>query len=231
MRSAAVAFAIALLVAAAGLLALGLTRGSDVVYAVSALPQNPLVKVAPGSRACQSPVRVPDGDAFDRVSLTLGTYFKSGPPLRVEVRDDDSGERLGAGELAGGYPDIAHAPQHTIEVERVQTARPLRICVENEGDEPVAVYGQPTIAAPTSTVSLNGTAINADMALTLRADERSLLALLPTMADRASVFRAGWVSPAVYLVLALLLVIVVPLLLARGLARAAAADEAGADGR
>ena len=57
-------------------------------------------------------------------------------------------------------------------------------------------------------------------------EERSLLALLPDMAERAALFRAGWISPAVYLVLGLLILVGAPLLLARGLARAAAEDGA-----
>jgi hypothetical protein len=64
------------------------------------------------------------------------------------------------------------------------------------------------------------------MGITLNREKRSLIALLPDMAERASVFRAGWVGPWTYLVLALLVLVAVPALLARGLARAGAEDTA-----
>ena len=52
-----------------------------------------------------------------------------------------------------------------------------------------------------------------------RSGERSLAALLPDIAERAARFRAGWVTPTVYLVLAVAIVAGAPLLLARGFAR------------
>jgi hypothetical protein len=88
----------------------------------------------------------------------------------------------------------------------------------------VAVYGQPTIASPYTNATLNGQLSSVDIWLELRAEKRTLMSLLPTMAERASLFRAGWVTPLVYLLLALALVIGAPLLLARAVGWAAAAD-------
>jgi len=225
MRSrAAIGVVAVLAVGLVGLLALGLTRGSGLVYSLGATPSAPLVPIPPGSVACQKPIGVPDGAAFDRVAATLGTYFKPGPEVRVEVRDFSTGRRLAGGRLPGGYPDIAQAPQHVIEVGRVATLAPIEVCLRNAGSRPVAVYGQPAIASPRTYATLDGKKLQFDMAITLNREKRSLIALLPTMAQRASLFRAGWVGPFTYLALALLVLIAVPVLLTRGLARAAAED-------
>ena len=88
----------------------------------------------------------------------------------------------------------------------------------------MAIVGSIGIASPPTSGTLNGKPIDKDLTVDLRTEERPLLAWLPDMAERASVFRAGWVSPVVYLLLGLGIVVVAPVLLARGIARAAAAD-------
>jgi len=223
MRRGAVTGFVAVLAAGlVALLVLGLTRGSTLVYANGATPAMPAVPIEPGQTACQGPISVPDGDAFDRVTVTLGTYFQPGSEMRVEVRD---GTRvLASGTLPAGYPDVAQAPSHVIEVGRVATRAPLQVCLRNVGERKVAVYGQPTEASPRTDARLEGNALKVDMAMTLDRGERSLLALLPEMADRASLWRAGVVGPFTYLILGLLVLIAVPALLARGVARAAAED-------
>jgi hypothetical protein len=106
----------------------------------------------------------------------------------------------------------------------VKTRAPLRVCLVNDGNSPVAVLGEGALAAPNITATVNGKAAPIAMGITLRTRERSLLALLPDMAQRAARFRAGWVTPAVYAILAVLILVGAPLLLARGLGRAAAED-------
>jgi hypothetical protein len=212
-------------VLAAGLIALvavGLTRGSDLVYTLGARPAGPTVGVTPGSVACQGPIGLPDGAAFDRVAFTLGTLGNPGPEAAVEVREIAGGRRLASGTLPAGYADGA---RHVVAVGRVATEAPLEICLRNVDSRSFSVYGQPGVASPRTRATVDGTKVASDMALTLTGERRSLLALLPTMADRASLFRAGWVGPLTYLVLALLVVIGVPLLLIRGMASAASADD------
>jgi hypothetical protein len=194
------------------------------VYSLGVAPSAPVLSIVGGAQACQVPIRLPDGAAFDRVAVVLGTYFQRGPALRVQVLDDRTEKVLGKGQLPAGYPDIAQAPEHVIDVGRVETTAPLRICIVNDGENKVAVYGQPTIASPYTNATLNGQLSSVDIWLELRAEKRTLMSLLPTMAERASLFRAGWVTPLVYLLLALALVIGAPLLLARAVGWAAAAD-------
>jgi hypothetical protein len=216
-------FLVALAIGFAGLLALGLARTSDLVYSPGVTPQVAVLPLQAGQEACQGPLRVPDGAAFDRVAFTLGTYFKPGPRMRVTVVGH-GGAILSLGELPAGYADISRVPVHDVRIRRVQTREPIHICLANRGNRPVAVYGQAGIASPRTSATVDGRPVDPDLAITLRGPERSLIALLPTMADRAALFRAGWVTPGVYLVLALLLVIGAPLVLARGLAAATAAE-------
>ena len=89
----------------------------------------------------------------------------------------------------------------------------------------MAFYGQPGIAAPRSRATVDGRPVEFDVALELRREPRSLIALLPKMAERAGLFRAGWVTPLTYLALVAALLVGAPVLLARGLGRAATADE------
>jgi hypothetical protein len=219
-RRAAAGFVVVLAVGLVAVAILGLTRGSSLVYSLGVSAAGPALAVAPGSVACQAPISVPDGAEFDRVAMTLSTYERPGPELTAEVRTVDGGRRLAEGTLQAGYRD---GPA-VIEVGRVGTRTPLEVCLRNAGSGPVAVYGQPTIASPRTNATLDGKELGIDMAITLNREQRSFLALLPTMADRASLFRAGWVGPFTYLILALLVVIGAPLLLLRGIAGAAGAD-------
>jgi hypothetical protein len=222
MRRRAIVGVVAVL--AAGLIAIvavGLTHGSSLVYSLGVSAAGPAVVPQPGSVACQTPISVPDGAAFDRVGFTVTTYDQPGPELQVEVRTVDGGRRLASGALPEGYRDGAKV----VAVGRVATRAPIEVCLRNAGAVPVAVYGQATVASPRTNATLDGKKHTADMAITLNREQRSFIALLPTMAKRASLFRAGWVGPFTYLVLALLVLIAAPLLLIRGLAAAAEADE------
>jgi hypothetical protein len=150
----------------------------------------------------------------------LATFKQPGPELAVDVLDDATGRRLGSGRLPAGYPDLdADVREQVAAVGRINSQAPLRVCVANRGARRVAVVGQAAIASPTTEVRLNGKVIATDLTVNLRRDRRSFLALLPEIAERAARFRAGWVTPPVYLGLAVLLVVGAPLALAGGLTR------------
>jgi hypothetical protein len=216
MRSA---FAVVFLAGLALLAVLGFTRGSGLVYSPGVSPQVPVTELPRDSRGCQGPMRSPDGAAFDRVALTVGVAGAPGPPVRIEVVDAESRRVLGEGSLAGGYPG---ATEQVVPVGEVRTDDALSVCLIPGAK--VAVLGQPGIASPETTATIDGVDSDVDFAFTLRSEERSLIASAPDIARRAALFRAGWISPAVYLLLALGVIVVAPLLLARGFGRAAAAD-------
>lgn len=226
MRSAAVGFAAVFVVGLVALVAVSLDRQSSLVYSLGVKPAIPAATLTTGARACQAPVRVPRGAAFDRVGFLLGTSAQPGPPVRVEVLDAGSGRRLAAGRLPAGYSDFdALDPhEHVVEVGRVKTDAPLELCLINDGRQPVNVIGQSGIASPPTVGTRSGAPLETDLTFNLRAGNQPLLALLPDIADRAARFRAGWVTPLVYLVLAVAILVGAPLQLARGIALAAADD-------
>lgn len=213
MRSFLVVFALGLV----ALAAVGLTQNSSRVYTLGVKPALPAATVKPGDRVCQGPVRLPSGVAFERVGFIPATFGEPGPELRVDVLDGS--RRLGSGTLVAGYHDVTPSlTEQLVSVGRIESPAPLTLCVTNEGEAPVAPMGQVGVASPSTSGTLNGKPIPTDVTFDLHGPDRSLLAHLPKIADRASVFRAGWVTPGVYLVLAVLVLIGGPLLVARALA-------------
>ncbi len=226
MRRAWVAFAAVLAAGLVALVVIGLTNTSALAYSIGVVPASP-IDVPRGERACQGPIRLPEGTSFDRVAFTIGTYQRPGQPVRIDVHEaGGTGRRLATGRLEGGYGDVDQVPEHVVPVGRVGSGVPVEICLLNEGNRKLALFGQAGQASPRTQGSLDGAPVDVDFGFTMLTEERSLLALLPDMAERAALFRAGWISPAVYLVLGLLILVGAPLLLARGLARAAAEDGA-----
>jgi hypothetical protein len=215
-------FLAVLAVGLVALVAVGLPQRSSLVYSLGVAPALRATQIAPGFPACQGPVRVPNGDTFDRVGFMVDPLTGS-PPVRVEVRERSGGRVLASGRLDGGYGAFKPGSQdlHVVELDRaVETRAPVDLCLADAGRAPVAVIGQAGIASPTTSATRAGKPISPDLAFELRRENRSLIALLPTIAERAAQFRAGWVTPGVYLVLALLILVGAPVLLARGLARA-----------
>jgi hypothetical protein len=226
MRRAVLGFAIALAAGLVALGAVGVSRGSSLVYSDGVNPAIAVAVLDRGDRVCQAPLRPPRGSTFDRVGFLVASSGKPGPAMRVEVYRADTRRHLGTGRLEGGYPDLALEKEHLVPVGRIHTDAPLRVCVISEGPRRTAIVGQAGIASPSTSGTLNGTKMETDVTINLHRDESSLLALLPDMAERAARFRAGWVTPVVYLLLAFAIVVAAPLLLARGIGRAAAADGA-----
>jgi hypothetical protein len=217
-------FVVVLAVGLVAVVALAFTQRSSLVYSLGVNPSLQAAQLNRGKPACQGPIRVPHGQAFDRVGFLL-TAPNGKPPVRVEVREADGGRVLGRGRL-DRYENFVpgHPRENVVAVGRIQTTEALELCLISEGDAPAVVIGQAGVASPTTSATLDGKPIPADLSFTLHSHERSLAALLPDIAKRAAVFRAGWVTPGAYLVLALLILVGAPIALARGLARAARED-------
>src|SRR3954449_868183 len=103
----------------ARLIVVGLTAAAVLALAVVAVAQRTslaftlgvaraaaVARLAPGEQACQQPIDVPSGAAFDRVALGVGTSGRPGSPLRLTVREAGGGRVLSTGTLAGGRPGI-----------------------------------------------------------------------------------------------------------------------------
>ncbi len=215
MRSFFVVFAIGM----AALAAVGLTQRSSVEYTLGVNPALGVATLEPGDRVCQAPIRPPSGTSFDAVGFRVTGFGNPGPDIGVTVLDDDSGERLGSGMLRGYQDADPLQTERVVDVGRIDTPAPLRVCLTNNGSQPVIPMGQAGVASPSTQGTLEGRPIPNDLTLRLHGPNRTLIARMPDFADRASVFRAGVAGPLTYLILALLVFVGAPLLLARGLRR------------
>ena len=98
--------------------------------------------------------------------------------------------------------------------------RRISVCLANQGARRVAVYGNAGIASRTTTATVAGRPVDADMNLAFETKARSIASLWPAMAARAALFRPRWVGAWTYALLAALVLAAVPALLARALVTA-----------
>jgi hypothetical protein len=217
-----------LVVAAGGLLALALVAAGDsraFAFTLGVPPGQVAAELRPGQTACQAPILV--SSEFSRLRFQVGTYGRRGEPLELVVRSFRSGRALGQGRLRGGYLDVS---QPSVPVGRVAPDQPVEVCIRNGGERKVALYGGTTAAAPGTDARVEGAETGTDLTLVFeRAEPRSMLATVPDVFRRASVFRPGWVGSWTFWALAVLLGAGVPALLALALARAT--DGGAAPGR
>jgi hypothetical protein len=229
MRSARVVVVVAMLAGVVGVAAIALTHKTSLGFALGVIRAAPAVTLENGERACQRPIDVPAGGDFDRVGMSVGTYQRAGSPLAVTVQDE-RGRVVGRGRLPGGYPDIASVPVHHLPLDRTVGEGRIAVCVTNQGARRVALYGNADAAARSSTAFKDGRPIHVDLSLDFERSSRSLASELPRMLDRAALFRAPWLGPWAYWILAVALVVVAPWLLLRAV-RSAAAGAQPAAGR
>jgi len=231
MRSARVVVVVAMLAGVVGVAAIAVAHKTSLGFTLGVIRAAPAVTLEHGQRACQRPIDVPAGGDFDRVGLSVGTYQRAGSPLAVTVQDA-RGRVVGRGPLPGGYPDIASVPVHHVRLDRTVGKGRVAVCVSNEGARKVALYGNADAAARSSTAFKDGRPIHVDLSLDFERSPRSLASELPRMLDRAALFRAPWLGPWVYWILAAALVVGAPWLLLRALRSAVdGAEPAAGDPR
>ena len=108
-------------------------------------------------------------------------------------------------------------------------SRKVAVCFRDAGPQGAILSPRPGTPTRVTVERSAERSDYADIGLELRrADDRSLLALLPDAFDRASLFRPGWVGAWTYWLVLVALVIGVPALLSRALAGASAEDEVDA---
>ena len=196
---------------------LGLVMSRDkrvLAFTLGVRATNVAAVVKPGEEACQRPI---DASASaSSVELQIGTFHRPGPPLELSVHT--AGGPAGKGALRGGYPDNSRP---RVNVAGIKEGERFFVCVRNAGQRRVALYGGAPGAARNSAVFLEGKEQPADLTLIFHRDEpRSVLSLLPTVFDRATLFTAAWIGPWLLWLMAAAVVIAVPLLLALALASA-----------
>lgn len=156
-----------------------------------------------GGMACQKGESIPRN--VSAVGVLTSTAKLPAGPLEVTVRDR-RGRRLGTGRSRTGFVD---APV-VVQVGRaVGGARDATVCVRNVGPVQVAVLGARPDAPGGTAATLTGTR-STDFSAQLRLEwyrpgRETWLAVLPVIAERASLFKASVIDTwTVYAALALL---------------------------
>ncbi len=216
MRSARLVVLAAMLVAVVGVAVIAVAQRTSLAFTIGVIRGAPAVTLEQGQRACQRPIDVPGGGAFDRVGLSVGTFQRAGSPLALSVLDE-RGRVLARGRLAGGYPDIASVPVHQVLLDRTVGHGRIAVCVSNQGARKIALYGNADAAARSSTAFKDGRPIKVDLSLEFERSSRSIASEVPRMLDRAALFRAPWVGAWAYWILAVALVVAGPWLVLRAL--------------
>jgi hypothetical protein len=213
MRKAGVgAFAVVAVLALAGLLFGAVTDDRRLAFTLGVQPAQVVAVLAPGDEACQRPIDV--SETADRIIFPVATGGRRGPPLDVSVRSPSG---AGTVTVPGRYVHLVSAPALGLVKDGTRVA----VCVKNTGGRRVGLRGGPGQAARTSELYVGGRRTIADMTLVFeRVDATSMASFLPDVLDRAALFTAGWVSPALLWVLGALFLLGVPLLLALALGRA-----------
>lgn len=196
-------------ICAAAVLALALTavlQRTSLAFTLGVAPALPAVSLEPGQEACQTPIRVPGGGAFDRVALTV----QGRSAARLVVRETESEQRLATGLVRGARPE------QTVRLDAtVPQGRTIDVCLENTGDANLAVIGNAEAASRTSYAVMGRTPTQTDMALRFERSARSPASMLGTVADRASLFKPSWAGAWTFWLLAALVLLAVPALLVR----------------
>lgn len=216
MRKPAVVVAALCALTVAALVVVALAQRTSLAFTLGVASVIPAVGLDPGDEGCQTPISVPGGGEFDRVVLHLGTYRRPGPEVEVEVRDRAAdGRVIGRGTLAAGYADIGREPEHAIRVGEIPAGRQIDVCVLNRGSTKVAVFGNADAASRTSAATFNGQPAGVDMTMVFERSPRSLASLTGALADRAALFKLGWIGGWTFWLLAALVLLAVPVLLVR----------------
>jgi hypothetical protein len=216
MRRAAVAF---LATAVAGLLALAIVGERDkraLAFTLGVVPSQVAAELQPGATVCQTPVAA--SSQFSRIVFGVGTFGRPGESHDVTVRALPGRSVLASGRVRAGYADST--PQ-SVPVGLVKAPRRVEVCITNRGEHKSAVYGGVAAAAPYTGAYVSGKPLGTDLTLVfLRGQERTMLATVPDIFERASLLRPGWVDSWTFWVLAGLLFAGVPAMLALALIRA-----------
>ena len=186
------------------------------------VPSDSQVLVRPGQERCSSIIR-PPGAGADRVRFwARAPGGGPTPPIVVFVRRSRTAQTLADGAAVSGPP----GPRTVRLRGSVAGSRKVVACFLDAGAVPAVLFPPP--GTPTRVTVERSDALTeyADIEVELnRPGNRPLLALLPDVFDRASLFRPGWVGAWTYWLLLVALVIAVPVLLSRALASASEEDD------
>lgn len=219
-RTGLIGFGVTLGVGLLALAAVAELEHKAEAFTLGVLPGAPVVRLGPDQEICQLPIDVPE--QFQAVRLQLGTYFRPGSPYLLEVRGANDETLIARQRVSGGYRD--NAVQTIALPSSVREGSEVAVCIHNLGTRAIAPYGNSGVSNRGSAAYLNGRVVEGDMTLVfLRADEASILTLVPSIVERASLFHGAWTSPSAYWLLVAAL-LVAPALLAAMAVRNAVRD-------
>jgi hypothetical protein len=211
--------AVVVLLGLGALLVAGAGDERSRVFSLDVPNVSPIARLARGHQLCQGSIRSPA--AFGAVQIWAQTGGAAGA-LELEVK----GPR--GTSIAQGRAALQTSP-NPIEVAldaEIPAGQTVSVCVLNGGPPPIAVDGSSPLN-PAMTATLDGKAVPLEISLVaLRSTPRSLLALVPTIFDRAALFRPGWVGAWTFWAL-LVLVMLAFVVAVKAVGSAARADDLG----
>ena len=217
MRSGAVrAMLAAILFGVVTLTVVAASDERELAFTLGVDPAQVAAVLGAGQTACQGPLDVP----VDAELVRFRAGFERAPqPLRVSVRDAGRTTSARVEAARPGRVDLSAA------VRGLRAGRQVALCITNESKRRVTLYGGAAHAAPASALTVDGGDAAADLALTFaRERPRSMIATLPDVIARASLFHFSWAGAWLYWSLLFLIVCAVPLLIGLALGSTSGSD-------
>lgn len=180
----------------------------------------PVADLKPHEELCERPIDL-DRSA-PRLGLAMLNGAQPGPPVRVRIADADTHELLRTATIPKGWA-LAPGQYYGLELPHpLPGGRAIEVCARNDGKRAFELWGKEASSSANLYRGEENTGA-ADWAIFFPLqprERRTLVQMIPTFLRRASVLRPGIVTPAVYAVLGLLLLVGAPLLLWRAVKRA-----------
>jgi 4-amino-4-deoxy-L-arabinose transferase-like glycosyltransferase len=156
----------------------------------------------PGGQMCRSDVYLPSDATGIRIFAL--TYARPGAPLDLTFRSPEGTIRS---KLKGGYPDQKYV---VIPIQRPGAERTGTLCLRNIGSARTAFGGIGYNTTAGSRLTVDGRKQPGDLAIEITSGRGSLLGLVPTIFNRATVWAAPWVGRwTLYLLVVVALALVV----------------------
>ena len=204
-RAGVLAIAVTAVLGVAGLLLAAGSDGRSTAFSLDIPPSGPVATLHKGQAACQGPLTATASVGFVTSWIypsTVSGVIPQGPipgaAIDLTVRDAVTNATLARGPIAGGYV-APIAP--TVALNRtIPTGRRIRVCLRSRGPGTVDLMGAtlPNQALAEDDGTTTASSRAAIALLFERKNPRSLLSLVPTIFERASLFRPGWVGPWAY---------------------------------
>jgi len=203
-RLAPVAFLAVAAIGLASLVAVAAFRTSSLAFTLGVVPKAPVAKVVPRHVACQRWVTT-EAD-FAAVRLSVGAFRRG--RLAVILSPAEGGAPISSGGIA-----VARGrSDRVVKLDReVPKERRVTLCVRNEADGVLALYGGSAEARAGTALYLDNRNKRSDLTLVfLRRPPRSTLSQVPEILARASLFRPRWVGAWTFYLVLLLVGVGVP---------------------